>query len=232
MTNNRKPNRLVSEKSPYLLQHAYNPVNWFPWSDEAFDKARTEDKPVFLSVGYSTCHWCHVMAHESFEDADVAALLNRDFISVKVDREERPDIDGIYMRACQAMTGSGKRRLAHKPFFDGGWQAFFCRHIFPKSAFIGLLESVGRAWKQSRPDLLKNSERMVSLLGSVKQREASAEAPVAEATETFRKSFDREYGGFGQAPKFPAAHNLMLLLHTAPELAEENACADVPRRYI
>ncbi|MDD4503414.1 MAG: thioredoxin domain-containing protein, partial [Clostridiaceae bacterium] len=107
MTKNGQPNRLVNEKSPYLLQHAYNPVDWFPWSDEAFAKAKAEDKPIFLSIGYSTCHWCHVMERESFEDEEVAKVLNDNFIAIKVDREERPDIDHIYMNVCQALTGSG-----------------------------------------------------------------------------------------------------------------------------
>nr|WP_313783480.1 thioredoxin domain-containing protein [Paenibacillus larvae] len=111
MTTKRKPNRLIAEKSPYLLQHAYNPVNWYAWSEEAFDKAERENKPIFLSIGYSTCHWCHVMERESFEDKEVADLLNEHFVAIKVDREERPDIDHIYMKVCQAMTGQGDGRL-------------------------------------------------------------------------------------------------------------------------
>ena len=128
MDNQKKiPNILINETSPYLLQHAHNPVDWYPWGDEAFEKAKTEDKPVFLSIGYSTCHWCHVMAHESFEDIDVAEILNAGFVSVKVDREERPDIDEVYMSACQAMTGSGGWPLTIIMTADK--KPFFCRHI-------------------------------------------------------------------------------------------------------
>ena len=126
----RSPNRLIHEKSPYLLQHAHNPVDWYPWGDEAFARAAAESKPVFLSIGYSTCHWCHVMAEESFEDPAVAAVLNREFVSIKVDREERPDIDSVYMGVCQQMTGAG--RLAAHDNHDSGKKAVLCGHVFPE----------------------------------------------------------------------------------------------------
>ena len=129
------PNRLLHEKSPYLLQHAENPVDWYPWGEEAFARAKREDKPVFLSIGYSTCHWCHVMAHESFEDADVAALLNEAFVCIKVDREERPDIDGIYMRVCQMMTGSGGWPLTDR--HDARPAPLLCGHLHPEGEPVG-----------------------------------------------------------------------------------------------
>ena len=153
------PNRLKQEKSPYLMQHGENPVDWYPWCEEAFQQAAREDKPIFLSIGYSTCHWCHVMAHESFEDQEVASLLNREFISIKVDREERPDIDAVYMAVCQAMTGSGGWPLTifmtpdQKPFFAGTY--------FPKYGGYGrfglmdLLDRVAYLWKNNREELLK-----------------------------------------------------------------------------
>jgi uncharacterized protein YyaL (SSP411 family) len=220
MTNEREPNRLVHEKSPYLLQHAYNPVDWFPWGDEAFEKAKQEDKPVFLSVGYSTCHWCHVMAHESFEDPDAAALLNRYFVPVKVDREERPDIDGVYMRACQAMTGGGGWPLSVFLTTDG--KPFFAGTYYPRETFMNLIGTIGQAWGRDREALLHNGEQIAQAIGRMeKRRGAAAGAPVEEAVASFRANFDRDYGGFGGAPKFPSPHNLMFLLRTAPELAEK-----------
>ena len=151
-------NRLINEKSPYLLQHAYNPVDWFPWNDEAFFKAKAEDKPIFLSIGYSTCHWCHVMAHESFEDEEVAARLNRSFVSIKVDREERPDVDGVYMRACQAMTGGGGWPTSVFLLADG--TPFFAGTYYPKDAFLQLLEAVEAAWKRDRGALLRTAPEL------------------------------------------------------------------------
>lgn len=130
----RKPNRLIHEKSPYLQQHAYNPVDWYPWGEEAFQKAIRENKPIFLSIGYSTCHWCHVMESESFEDEEVAKLLNENFVSIKVDREERPDIDNVYMAVCQAITGSGGWPL--NIFFDTGEKAILCRYLFSQNGTV------------------------------------------------------------------------------------------------
>ena len=213
-------NRLINETSPYLLQHAHNPVDWRPWGEEAFAKAKAEDKPVFLSIGYSTCHWCHVMAHESFEDTDVAQCLNRSFISIKVDREERPDIDGVYMRACQTMTGSGGWPTSIFMSADG--KPFFAGTYFPKEAFLSLLDAIARAWQGDRGSLLESGERLAGILAQNARNEAARDdAPIARTVETFRRTFDLEYGGFGGAPKFPSPHNLMFLLNTAPELAEK-----------
>lgn len=153
-SNQRKSNRLIREKSPYLLQHAHQPVNWFPWGEEAFQKAKKEDKPVFLSIGYSTCHWCHVMARESFEDEEVAAILNRDFVPVKVDREERPDVDQVYMTVCQAMTGQGGWPLTiimtpeQKPFFAGTYLPK--QTMYGRMGLIDLLKRVSMLWKEER----------------------------------------------------------------------------------
>lgn len=212
-------NHLEFEKSPYLLQHAANPVDWYPWGKAAFDKAKDEDKPVFLSIGYSTCHWCHVMAHESFEDGEVAAVLNRDFVCVKVDREERPDVDAVYMAVCQALTGSGGWPLTvvltpdQKPFWAGTY--------LPKSAQYGrpgvldLLAAVTRQWHTGRAALLASSEQIVEML-QAQEQEAPIGSPdkmlLARAFEQFKRGYDARWGGFGSAPKFPTAHNLLFLL--------------------
>lgn len=163
-----KPNRLIREKSPYLLQHAHNPVDWYPWGEEALDRARVEDKPVFLSVGYSTCHWCHVMAHESFADQEIAAILNRWFISVKVDREERPDIDQFYMAATQAMTGSGGWPMSvflfpdGKPFYAGTY--FPPKSMYGRPGFADLLTAIHEAWSGRRSDLANVAARLTGEL--------------------------------------------------------------------
>ncbi|HWP80738.1 MAG TPA: thioredoxin domain-containing protein [Candidatus Acidoferrum sp.] len=217
----RKPNRLIGEKSPYLLQHAHNPVDWYPWGEEAFARAAKEDKPVFLSIGYSTCHWCHVMERESFEDAEVAELLNKHFVAVKVDREERPDVDNIYMRVCQALTGGGGwptsifMTLDKKPFFAGTY--------FPKAHFLGLLRMVGTRWAGDRSDFVRAGEELTASLQQALAGGADEDLapPVEEATGAFRRAFDAEYGGFGTAPKFPSPHNLMFLLGTGPDMAEK-----------
>ncbi len=223
-------NRLVFEKSPYLLQHARNPVNWFPWGDAAFEQARKEDKPVFLSIGYSTCHWCHVMEHESFEDTDVARLLNDGFICIKVDREERPDIDNVYMSVCQATTGRGGWPLTivmtpdKKPFFAGTY--------FPKSARFGrqglveLLPRLGEAWRTQREKLVGNADRIVQHLQSAGARAPAAEPGVETLKTGYRQladRFDAAHGGFGAAPKFPTPHNLTFLLRYWRRTGDENA---------
>jgi len=160
----RKANRLINEKSPYLLQHAYNPVDWFPWCDEAFNKAKSENKPVFLSIGYSTCHWCHVMERESFEDEEVADILNKHFVAIKVDREERPDIDHIYMTFCQAITGHGGWPLTiimtpdKKPFFAGTYFPKNDRHGMP--GLVTILKSAHRAWEENKKDLERLGEQI------------------------------------------------------------------------
>ena len=214
-----KPNRLIDEISPYLLQHAHNPVDWFPWGEEAFAKARLDDRPVFLSIGYSTCHWCHVMEKESFEDADVAAALNRDFVCIKVDREERPDIDAVYMAVCQALTGGGGWPLTvfltpeQKPFFAG---TYFPKN--PRYGQRGLLELLGMisdAWRTDKDNLTAAGEQIATLFshGDAAEGPRSLSRTAAEEAETqLERRYDARWGGFGHAPKFPAPHNLLFLL--------------------
>ena len=210
-------NRLCRETSPYLLQHKDNPVNWYPWCEEAFARARAEDKPVFLSIGYSTCHWCHVMAHESFADEEVARLLNRDFIAIKVDKEERPDIDHIYMEVCQAFTGSGGWPTSifmtpeQKPFFAG---TYFPKHSRGRVlGFVELLRALGQMWQSDRAALTTQAERVLRRLEQHITPDAAADTALAEqAVAIFHCTFDAENGGFGRAPKFPSAHNLLFLL--------------------
>ncbi len=218
--NAMKPNRLINEKSPYLLQHAYNPVEWYPWSDEAFQKAIDEDKPIFLSIGYSTCHWCHVMEKESFEDSSVAELLNKYFVSIKVDREERPDIDNYYMTVSQMLTGSGGWPLTiimtpqKKPFFAGTY--FPKESKFGRVGMLELLPKIFDAWKNKRNEINESAEKIVSIINSTETVISDEEldiSSVEEAINIFKKSFDEENGGFGKAPKFPSAHNLIFLLH-------------------
>jgi len=222
MANSRKPNRLANEKSPYLLQHADNPVDWYPWGEEAFRKAKEEDKPVFLSIGYSTCHWCHVMARESFEDEEVAEALNRDFISVKVDKEERPDIDAVYMAVCQGVTGSGGWPLTiimtpdQKPFFAGTYLPKTKRFNVP--GILEILEATAEAWKNNRDELLRAADKIVSVLNDRANKEAVAAETkngkelIEEAKDLLYQNFDSWFGGFGSSPKFPMPHNLMFLL--------------------
>ena len=223
------PNRLKQEKSPYLMQHGENPVDWYPWCEEAFQKAAKEDKPVFLSIGYSTCHWCHVMAHESFEDSEVADLLNREFISIKVDREERPDIDAVYMSVCQAMTGSGGWPLTifmtpeQKPFFAGTY--------FPKNGGYGrfglmdLLDRVAYLWKNNREELLRAGNQITAAINQGQTGNGSKpdRRLVERAYSQLAQRFDHKWGGFGGAPKFPTPHNLLLLMRYADTLQESNA---------
>jgi hypothetical protein len=217
---NRNPNRLISEKSPYLLQHAYNPVDWYPWCQEAFDKARREDKPIFLSIGYSTCHWCHVMERESFEDQEVADILNQSFVSIKVDREERPDIDHIYMTVCQALTGHGGWPLTiimtpdQKPFYAG---TYFPKHgRMGMPGLIDILRAVVRAWKANRQDFIESGNKIVEALQDqftldFRENDLTKE-DVHKAYRGLVRSFDSIYGGFGRAPKFPIPHNLYFLM--------------------
>ena len=208
-------NHLQAEQSPYLLQHAGNPVDWYPWGEDAFRKAAAEDKPVFLSIGYSTCHWCHVMAHESFEDAEAAELLNREFVSVKVDREERPDIDAVYMAACQALTGSGGWPLTifmtpeQQPFFAG---TYFPKHRrYGQPGLVDLLTRIAALWKNDRAQLLRAGERLTDAIREEQpaRRREPDKALLYQAYRLFRGQFDPVWGGFGQAPKFPTPHNLL-----------------------
>ena len=217
-------NRLAGETSPYLRQHSENPVDWYPWGDEAFEKARAEDKPVLLSVGYSSCHWCHVMAHESFEDPDVAAVMNRLVVSVKVDREERPDVDGIYMQAVQAMTGRGGWPMTvfvdpdGRPFFGGTYFPKEERHGMP--GFVTVLEAVDEAWRGRRDDLLEQAGKLTKVLERTGSLGATGDGPapppdiLARGYESVRSQYDPQFGGFGPAPKFPQAMTLDFLLRT------------------
>ena len=211
------PNHLKNETSPYLLQHADNPVDWYPWGEEAFRRAREDDKPVFLSIGYSACHWCHVMARESFEDQETAELLNRWFISVKVDREERPDVDSVYMAVCQAFTGGGGWPTSL--FLTPEKQPFFAGTYFPKQrqggmvSFGELLTLIHEKWERDRSALLGPAEEIVALLNQPKAENGKAEPELQEeAVRLYKRLFDRENGGFGGAPKFPSPHNLRFLL--------------------
>lgn len=209
LTSGEKPNDLLNEKSPYLLQHAFNPVNWFPWGKEAFTRAREENKPIFLSIGYSTCHWCHVMAEESFENQAVAELLNRWFISIKVDREERPDIDQMYMAATQALTGSGGWPTSVFLLPDG--RPFYAGTYFPPDAtqfrpgFKDVLKAVHDAWEKQKEEINATAERLISVLESVNiPSNSTIDKHIIQNTyENFLKKFDVQYGGFGNQPKFP-----------------------------
>ncbi len=213
-------NKLSEEKSPYLLQHAENPVNWFPWEAEAFERATQEDKPIFLSIGYSTCHWCHVMAHESFEDADVAAVLNKDYICIKVDREERPDIDAVYMAACQMLTGSGGWPLTI--IMTPAQKAFWTGTYLPKTTSYGrmglmeLLTVVKQLWEADRDALLSKGEQVTALLNEHHETYRKNREPnktlLVKAVEQFKSIYDTQWGGFGAAPKFPTPHNFLFLL--------------------
>ena len=216
---NTKYNRLVNESSPYLLQHATNPIDWFPWGTEAFEKAKREDKPVFLSIGYSTCHWCHVMEHESISDKDVAALLNQNFISIKVDREERPDIDHVYMAVTQALTGSGGWPMTiiltpdKKPFYAGTY--------FPKTSRWGrpglmeLLPKIADVWRKDREKVLDSAYRItqhIAGLGESRSGPNLERQILDQAQALFVQAYDPDYGGFSKPPKFPSAHQLSFLL--------------------
>ena len=208
-------NRLSMERSPYLLQHMDNPVDWYPWGSEVFEEAKHLDKPIFLSIGYSTCHWCHVMAHESFEDEAVARAVNAAFLPVKVDREERPDVDAVYMEACLAMNGSGGWPLTvlltpeQKPFWAGTY--------LPKAQLLHLIQEAVRLWREDRAGLLAAGEALTAQLR--RETETRPGAPsrelVQRAAGQFAQSFDGRWGGFGSAPKFPTPHNLIFLLRYA-----------------
>jgi len=215
-------NHLANETSPYLLQHADNPVDWYPWSEEALAKAKAEDKPIFLSIGYSACHWCHVMAHESFEDEEVAAILNEHFVSIKVDREERPDLDRIYMSAVQAMTGSGGWPMSvfltpeGEPFYGGTYFPPTPRYGMP--SFSQVLAAVADGWQNRRQELVESGQRLVEALeqqSTIREgvkREDLKSGTVESAFQNLSKGFDRVHGGWGNAPKFPQPMALEFLL--------------------
>jgi uncharacterized protein len=229
-------NRLIHEKSPYLLQHAQNPVDWYPWGNEAFSRAAKKNKPVFLSIGYATCHWCHVMAHESFEDAGIAALLNTHFVSIKVDREERPDIDSVYMSVCQMMTGKGGWPLTvfltpeKKPFFTGTY--------FPKESRFGmtglsdLLKRIVVSWQECQDDIVRSAEEIAAALHQEQVPSPEYKPDILHLTTGYEElllHFDAEYGGFGRAPKFPTPHTLLFLLRFFKRTGNRRALAMVEK---
>ena len=234
-----KHNRLINESSPYLLQHATNPIDWFPWGTEAFDKARREDKPVFLSIGYSTCHWCHVMEHESFSDPEIAELLNRNFISIKVDREERPDIDQVYMTVTQAITGSGGWPMTilmtpdKEPFYAGTY--------FPKDARWGrpglmqLLPQIADVWQNNRQKVLSSAGEIVQHVKRLNKRQPGDgfdRQILGQAYQALAERYDPEYGGFGKSPKFPSPHQLNFLLRRYHHTQNQQALAMVENTLI
>jgi uncharacterized protein YyaL (SSP411 family) len=224
-------NRLAAEASPYLQQHADNPVDWYPWGDEAFALARKEDRPILLSVGYAACHWCHVMAHESFEDAETAAMMNKGFVNIKVDREERPDVDSIYMNAVVALTGQGGWPMTVMLTPDGA--PFFGGTYFPPSPRYGMpsfrqvLESVSKAWRTKRADILESAEQITGQLNRMAATGASEtmlnETALDEAVTNLQGQFDSVWGGFGNAPKFPQAMTIEFLLRQYSRNGDTNA---------
>ncbi|HUT30619.1 MAG TPA: thioredoxin domain-containing protein [Sedimentisphaerales bacterium] len=212
-------NRLANEFSPYLLQHAHNPVEWYPWGDEAFQRAKREDKPIFLSIGYSTRHWCHVMERESFADERIAKIMNGHFVSIKVDREQRPDVDAVYMNAVQMMTGSGGWPLSvfltpeGQPFYGGTY--FPPSDIYGRPSFERVLLTIADAWKNRREELVESAGRISGVLAGLGEQPAEGKLSVdvlKNASSYFQQTFDGTYGGFGGAPKFPQASNLSMLL--------------------
>src|SRR5690349_4906682 len=231
------PNRLAGETSPYLLQHADNPVDWQPWGDAAFAEARDRDVPVLVSVGYAACHWCHVMAHESFEDDEVATFLNAHFVAVKVDREERPDVDAVYMEATQALTGHGGWPMTvfttpeGRPFYCGTYFPPAPRHGMP--SFRQLLESVAQTWSQRRDEVVAAGQRIVDglsghgLTGGGDGPPTPADLDVA--VRSLESTYDEQRGGFGGAPKFPPSMVLELLLRHHARTGDERALAMAER---
>ncbi len=223
-----KPNRLIHEKSPYLLQHAHNPVDWYPWGEEAFARAQAEDKPIFLSIGYSTCHWCHVMARESFEDPQVAALMNSGFVNIKLDREERPEIDHIYMTVALELMGTGGWPLTIVMTPDQ--KPFFASTYIPKKSGLGLvgmldlIPMIGTAWRERREELLAAADKVTVLLRMPHaiQGGGSARDVVARTLGDLKANFDPEHGGFGGPPKFPTPHTLIFLLRTFQDTGDRD----------
>ena len=230
----RTTNHLINEKSPYLLQHAHNPVDWYPWGEEAFEKARSENKPVFLSIGYSTCHWCHVMARESFEDPEVARLMNEAFVNVKVDREERPDIDHVYMAACQLATGGGGWPLT--AVLTPEKQPFFVGTYFPRegrAGMPGMLELVPRLreiWADRMADVMHTASQIAIALADQEpspSRRAPGAGDLEKGAGELRRRYDPSHGGFGEAPKFPTPHHLFFLLREWRRTGDADALAMV-----
>src|ERR1700722_11651352 len=225
-------NRLAREKSPYLLQHARNPVDWFAWNEEAFEKGRLENKPIFLSIGYSTCHWCHVMERESFENERVAEYLNDHFVSIKVDREERPDVDKIYMMFVQATTGSGGWPMSVfltpdlKPFFGGTYFPPAGRHGRP--GFLQLLEQIVGLWAERKSEVLASADELHARLELFTASDGKKDSPLTadtlkHAAEQIKRAYDAVNGGFGQAPKFPQPGILLALLRATRRFGDQAA---------
>ena len=233
-----KPNKLINSQSPYLLQHAYNPVSWLPWDTEAFEKAKKENKPIFLSIGYSTCHWCHVMEHESFEDFTVAELMNKNFINIKVDREEMPEIDHLYMSVCQAMTGSGGWPLTiimtpnKEPFFAGTYFPKVGRSNRP--GMLQLIPSLANAW-ESKQDQIQTSINKIQdyliRINTNNQGDDWEETIIRDAFSQYASRYDPDYGGFSKAPKFPSPHNLIFLLRYG-KLYNENTSISMVKKTL
>jgi hypothetical protein len=229
------PNRLGAEKSPYLLQHAANPVDWYPWGADAFARARAEQKPIFLSIGYATCHWCHVMEQESFENDEVAARLNADFVSIKVDREERPDVDRVYMTFVQLTTGAGGWPMSVwltpdlQPFYGGTY--FPPTSRWQRPGFVDVLGEIARVWRDDRPRIVSSASALVERLREVARSGAAGEVPgqaaLARTVDQFRRDYDARAGGFGSAPKFPRPSELLFLLREHARTGDQAARAMV-----
>ncbi len=231
-------NRLINEKSPYLLQHAYNPVDWYPWGGEAFEKAKSENKPIFLSIGYSTCHWCHVMEHESFEDNSVAAMMNEAFVNIKVDREERPDIDQVYMAVCQMLTGSGGWPMTilmtpdKEPFFAGTY--FPKKSLYGRIGMLDLVPKIKSVWENEQDKIIEAKNSIIENLNrelSESKGDINNEL-MNTAFKAFSQSFDSAFGGFRDKPKFPSPHNLMFLLRHWKRTGEEHALKMVEKTLL
>ncbi|HEY9232430.1 MAG TPA: thioredoxin domain-containing protein, partial [Blastocatellia bacterium] len=235
MSEHKHTNRLVNETSPYLLQHAHNPVDWHPWGPEALARAHSEDKPILLSVGYAACHWCHVMEHESFENEAIAQLMNDNFVCIKVDREERPDIDSIYMNAVQMMTGHGGWPMTVfltpdlKPFYGGTYYPPAPRHGMP--SFPQVLNAISDSYRNRRDDVAASASAITSEMSKLNRFVASEEMLTSEIlTQAFialSRNFDEKWGGFGGAPKFPPSMSLMFLLRYAKRTNSQAAQAMV-----
>ncbi|HEX4351638.1 MAG TPA: thioredoxin domain-containing protein, partial [Polyangiales bacterium] len=219
MTSTARANRLIAETSPYLRQHAHNPVDWYAWGPEALARARREDKPIFLSVGYSACHWCHVMERECFEEPSIAALMNQLYVNIKVDREERPDIDEIYMKAVTALTGQGGWPMS--VFLTPQLEPFFGATYLPpvraygRPSFPDVLIGLSQAYANERAKVVEQAQQLTAAIAEEGRTDTRAELPLElfdVSVEQFKKRFDTQWGGFGGAPKFPHAADLRLLL--------------------
>ncbi len=226
-----KPNKLINEKSPYLLQHAYNPVNWYPWNEKAFEKAKEEDKLIFLSIGYFSCHWCHVMEEESFKDKEISQILNENYISIKVDKEERPDIDNVYMNVCMLMTGKVGWPLTiimtpdKKPIFAGHYLSKDDQ--YGKIGLKNILLKISDLWQKNKEGLINRAEQIINhIQEDINLKEEVEINPKKLIQKTFlelKNDFDRNYGGFGDKPKFPSPHKLLFLLRYWKRTREKEA---------